>query len=713
LLVVSVLLTSVVFAGTIPVGSFDSVFNWIERLRRGEDVRLEIRAGANAFSVYHEQTTKIGEGAFNQILQSSKGGPRLELTSESARLVYDVNDNLKVERQLARSPGAKTEAWFKRESIRVGSYPLGQWGGFVAAAMGHGLLEYDVTDEGKISVVTLGFKQMGPDEVPFGNKALLLSNEFYDHMKLSWNFKPVAGTDGFVIVVHDPHWSVSGALQLVPGLRALLGSNQQHQFIFLVEGEYGTSRDIGFNSLDRAVDSAAKSGRAEPLVYDMLSRFLIDSPTAYRLLYDRDLPAFAIDDAAYLETSSLGSHPEEGPKAFRAVQKLYDAASRVHWPATPDGKQAQKSIDEVIAVAVAYMTADVSDVQGQGLVDYYGTLASICDTLVKVGQGLKEMQRAVQIDSEISFLQGQAGAYQAERQTFENALHRNPTMVKYISQYAQARDGRIPIAFIGNFHTQGITEDLRKQSIGYVVVEPRFNSISSPTQLQDFDRILYEDQRKEYLKSLAGNRKLPVAPTVADVQDYYAPYLNRESVRVSERERISAQNFSRIRDTQIDVPSFNTALRDNGALTGALVDFDGGGGGGSPPPPGLGGAFAYFEPGKEGKGPRLIVLDPKDERWKDPSRYNYLREANLVLPFEGDRAHSRGKVTLYQDPTSKRMFAAFYDPSSKRFYFFEGEKAISALPIMMSLKPSNGREVLIHTRVAELLRGNQGGNDGG
>jgi hypothetical protein len=70
-------------------------------------------------------------------------------------------------------------------------------------------------------------------------------------------------------------------------------------------------------------------------------------------------------------------------------------------------------------------------------------------------------------------------------------------------------------------------------------------------------------------------------------------------------------------------------------------------------------------------------------------------------------------VTFYEDATSKVMFAAFYDPQSKRYYLFEGAKAISALPILSTLKPRNDQEVLIHTRVAEIPRGDKGGNNGG
>jgi hypothetical protein len=373
---VSIAFASPVFAGAAPAGSFDSVFAWIERLRQGEDVRLEIRAGTNTFSVYHEQTTRIDESAFNQLRRGSKGGVRLELTAKSPILVYDVNDNLKLEEHPGGSRGAGPTSWFRRASIRVSSYPLDVWGNFVAAAMRHGLLEYEATLEGKILEVTLAFKQMGPRQVQFGNQSLVLSDDFYDHMKLSWDYKPVAGANGFVILVHDPHWSKSGALQLVPGLRALQGGNPTHHFMFLVEGEFGGSREIGFNSLDEVVDAATKSGAAEPVVYDMLSRFMIDSPMAYRLLYDRRLPAFAIDDPAYLETVSPGSPPEDNFKTYQAMRRIYAASTRVSWPATAEGKQAREAVKQVFGLAIAYVTAG-GDIQGQGLVDYYDKLSAV------------------------------------------------------------------------------------------------------------------------------------------------------------------------------------------------------------------------------------------------------------------------------------------------------------------------------------------------
>jgi oxalate decarboxylase len=98
-----------------------------------------------------------------------------------------------------------------------------------------------------------------------------------------------------VILLHDPHENVAGRFQTLTGLRSLISGNPTVPFRFLVEGAYkGPSRDVGFSGLDSAIKQGADTSPA--VVQSLLGRYLINTPMAYRLLYDRTISTRAIDN---------------------------------------------------------------------------------------------------------------------------------------------------------------------------------------------------------------------------------------------------------------------------------------------------------------------------------------------------------------------------------------------------------------------------------
>lgn len=507
------------FTSAAAAQSFDPVFDWVDRFRQGEDVELEIRVQEKSFSVVREQVTSIDQATFDQLLSnaSARRTPRLRLTPEAEVSVYALSDNLIVEEHVRRNPPAQEgpKAWAKREFVSVAAYPTNQWGEFLKAALPHGLTEYTESEVSGTPIITLYFKQIGPNLFQSGPQSLTFTDEFYEFMKLSPHYKPTTGTEGFVVIVHEPHWGVSGQFQLVPGLKALLSANQPHPFIFLVEGEYEPpSREIGFNTLDTVIDRARGAGPAEPLVYNLLSRFMTDGPLAYRLLYGRDIPSIAIDDLGLLEEAPRGSPPQSPLKERQAILKILEAAKGIKLPASEARQVGQKLID-----ALTYTLADARDLHGELLVAHYKKLADHLSALATVAQRLKQADPSLQVNAEIAFLEAQSQAYRSQCQIFEDALRRDVTMTGHISTYAKSARGRIPVAFIGNFHTDGITRRLRSQNVGYVVIEPRFNLVSSGKEREDFNRALYGRSRQDYLRS--RRRKLPVNPTTQEVKEHY------------------------------------------------------------------------------------------------------------------------------------------------------------------------------------------------
>ena len=58
-------------------------------------------------------------------------------------------------------------------------------------------------------------------------------------------------------------------------------------------------------------------------------------------------------------------------------------------------------------------------------------------------------------------------------QKYRHALKRNETMLAFIEAAGRNCAKKVPLVFIGSYHTEAITRRLRTDGIGYVVIEPR------------------------------------------------------------------------------------------------------------------------------------------------------------------------------------------------------------------------------------------------
>jgi hypothetical protein len=145
------------------------------------------------------------------------------------------------------------------------------------------------------SATTLTFAPSTPVAFDAGGHTPELNDAFREQMRFSPEYPPRKGRWGFVILLHDPHQSVSGRYQTLAGLRALISTNADTKFRFLVEGAHeNPSRALPFNGLDRIVNAAGETRAA--VVYSLLGRYAINTPLAYRLLYDQKISAYAIDN---------------------------------------------------------------------------------------------------------------------------------------------------------------------------------------------------------------------------------------------------------------------------------------------------------------------------------------------------------------------------------------------------------------------------------
>jgi len=686
--------------------TFDPVFALVEALRRGEDVKVEVRVGATTFGVYREESEDITKEVYDSLLiGKSIRSTRLEFRHDGLAVVNELTRNLSAGQALQSGKNSgQPKSWFKDVSTRVGSYPLASWSEFLKAGFAHGLVACDTFREKDFTLINLFFGGVGPKRVSLGSGSLELSDGFYEYMKVSDRFKPSTGSDGFVVIVHDPHSSVTGALQLVPGLKALTSVNAKLGFVFLVEGEYDRAqgRRIDLGKLGETFDRLQNQTRAEGLAYDLLSRYMIDSPTAYRLLYDRKLEAFAIDDLEHLGLSSPNEALVDHIKIAEAVRDFYRAIEKEDALNSPGNRSAKESIQRTLGVVAAYANAGLEGANDQTLVEYYKNLSELLNNATDLGKKIMQASPGIQLGPIVDELTIQAKACDRERREYSEGINRNATMSKYIAEYARQSGRRVPIAFIGNFHTYGITDYLRKQNIGFVVVEPHFG-YTSREELARFNEMLYSDTRPRLLQTLQGNHKLGVRPSDQEITKYYAPYLDGRLRQFTKQDDALKRQLASLPTSGFNYQHFSEIRRQNPSLMVAAVEV-GDGGDGSKLPPGFDGAFAFYDPpGGPNPNGRFVVVDRNDDAWRAQGRYRYLKEAFLVLSSSESR--KEGKSTFWYDRESNQWFAGLYRPETKRLYFFEGsDKVTGILGQVAALKPAKGQDTSVRIVITELIR---------
>jgi hypothetical protein len=227
--------------------------------------------------------------------------------------------------------------------------------------------------------------------------------------------------------------------------------------------------------------------------------------------------------------------------------------------------------------------------------------------------------------------------------------------------------GGIPLAFIGSFHTQGITSVLRENNIGYIVIEPVRSTIFAAPQAQAHDFARFISTRNLYFRAI-GSNKGAAELSPLEVKTYVIPRAKDAARRHDSQSAAIASRVEPI--STIDPKRLSTSILNNpyGLDTSVAV-----GGGGALPPDAPKGAFAYFE---SSDGHRLTILGSGDERWKaDDSRYRFLSLVALRTPEKNapnSSAHCLEAMTLnWHDLATGWSFVSYYDGPRDRLYLVE------------------------------------------
>lgn len=696
-----------------PSTNFAGAKTVLDAFRSGGESELVLSISANNVSILRPTTQALSESEAEDKLKTAKEAfPRLRFIAGDEVLSYPLDPRSSVEESTKKTKGAKS-TWAIRNLSPVFTFPRDAWAEFVEFGLANGLSDLVVYQEKDELYGEMSFASSGPAVIPYGGQTVALNGEFYQTMRLSPKYPPSSGQKGFAVLIHDPHADVEGRYDLMLGLESFFSANPGKPMEFLVEGKCQKEsesappplrledRQIGDGGLFAYFNQTVSADNRQPLIARMLDRYLIDTPMAFRLLHSHDLqiPSYAIDDNRYLHspTGHFGSRQETA----EAVRTIVAAAKKLD--GIPDNYK------EMIATAGGEaMLLDEADLSNAKDVDYPDIMkrrGKAFEGLATIGKELARQEP--QLMQSVEILQGRAQAYRNEAKVYSDALNRNIAMQNFIASEARKASARLPVAFIGSFHTEGITDFLRRNGIGYVVFEPRpqIQSATEEANQERFNNFL--DNPSAYFGSLRTGNKGPSDLTQAQVDRYHMHFL--EAYGSTFTQLRSAAEGGRPGSSQIDFARFWKSVQGNGDIASAEIEYGGNGGGTAPPPRG---AFAYFE---ENNGKRkLVILDAESSRWKDSDRYDLLAKVRLVFPYSVQDAVPVVAMTRrhYEDKNTGRNFYSACQADTKRIYLVEADFPAIAAAMALPENKSN-KDLDVHVTLSELEKGGfyNNGND--
>jgi hypothetical protein len=374
----------------------------------------------------------------------------------------------------------------------------------------------------------------------------------------------------------------------------------------------------------------------------LLKRHLIAAPLAYRLLYNKDLPATSIDSPKHLAQSP--GLQEKGWKIdYKALRQK--AARAVGADDLPEVQRLSKALEartdgpEWVRAPEAALGAVQRNAEA---------LAAL---LLRAAPG-EFADEAAELDA----LAKNTAAYRI-------AAQRDAIMAGGILAAIKADPGRTHLAFIGNFHTPGILQ-LLPRNVKVAIFDLRSLRAGAGGAGADFRSFhAARKDRDSYLRDWAGPETGRVAPTPTELP-VYRRGLERESQRIREWDT----------DTRNRIPfsddlkgSLISDLRATGLFDGAAVEFRRGGPPGKRPP----GAVAAFQYDPESGRGAFIVYDAAEARWTDARRAFVRQAAACVMPKSADLAAANLRSVRILPAIDGRLNYTLYDATDGMMYLVE------------------------------------------
>ncbi len=723
--------------GSSPVAErheFGAIAPLVDQLRHGADSSLVVHIGANNFEILKDVTTPItaneARAARAELRKVKPGLPLIRFTTSHEIAEYELDERTTIEVGIDTTP----EKWIRRTFENIATYPDSAWKRFIEFGLRNGLSELTVYEQGTARLGKMTFAAVGPAAWVYPGGLLHSSPAFYEDMRVSPNYPESAGTNGFVVLVRDPDQDIGGRFRLMSGLAALLAANPNVSFEYLVEGAF-PEKPAGLDPRPQAArqERAISDGglgdymRRFPeaqrkwIVNSMLRRFLVDTPLAFQLLRSPEpkIQGLAIDDNRYLSESPVSFiDPSKIQAALKALVEITAPSDQSNTDS--EESAARRMVLEGVEMTAALQRTDSTNSRATQLIKHLERLKAGFGALGDIASEISKSSPEMQAHADA--LEKESAAYSAEVEKCRHALKRNETMLPFIETAGRNSAKKVPLVFIGSYHIEAITRQLRTDGIAYVVIESRKrapNSLSYRDQKR-FQNFL--DDPDADLKSAARTSKGLCSLTEEQVRASHIPFINTILPDAITRQNnvMSATDIG-----NIDVNRLQLAVTSNGWLLDSVVEIGkvnargvnspgigaantgslGSISSGAPAPGMPVGAFAFFDE-VDGK-PRLVLLDKDSEHWRDEDRYARLADATFAVPYA-----SEGQTPVIHfvshpgGSSSSREYFSIYKGDSKRVYLVEGSISSAASVLSLSTVRSRG-SVNIHAQLGELLQRGQ------
>lgn len=714
---------------------FGEIAPLVDQLRRGADSNLVVHMSPTNFEILTDVTTPITSNearlARAELRKVKPGLPLIRFTKSHEIAVYDLDDRTTIEVEVDTTP----EKWIRRTFEKIASYPNSVWPRFVEFGLRNGLTELTVYEQGTARVGEITFAAVERAARPYPGGSLHFSPAFYDNMRLSPDYPESTGTNGFVMLIHDPDQDINGRFRLMAGLAALLGANSNVSFEYLVEGTFpeklvSLRPGLQVGLQERAISDGGlgdflrrfSEPQRKRIVNSMLRQSLIDTPLAFQLLRSREpqIHGMAIDDNRYLsESPVLFVEPAKIQAALKALVEIATPRDQTNMDA--EESAARGMILEGVHMTTALQRADATNLSASQLIKHLERLEAGFGALGDVASEISKSSPEMQAHADA--LEEESAAYSAEVEKCRNAMKRNETMLPFIETAGRNSATKVALVFIRSYQTASITKQLRTDGIAYVVIEPRR---SGPHNHADraqkpFENFL-DDDADSHFKPAVQTSKSVCSLTEEQVRNEHIPFIDtiRPDAITGRNNNNSAADIG-----NIDLSRLQLAVASNGWLLDSVVEIGkvnprdvnssgiGSGNTGRPgnpssraPAPGMpAGAFAFIYQ-VDGK-PMVVLLDKDSENWREEDRYARLADAMFAVPYVSEGQTPVIHFVSHPGGSSRsREYFSISKRDSKRVYLVEG--SISSAASVLGLSTVRGRgSVNVHLKLGELLERGQ------
>jgi hypothetical protein len=182
----------------------------LQEFRSGGGGEISVRFSATAFRVLQLKESEISSKQGRILAAKDRSFPSIKITRTGMWMVHEVSRDLTVEEPLGKNGSRdSTRNWKAKVWRPIGTYERGQLQKFVEFALTNGLSGIDERRYGRRLDASLSFASATPASFSAGGRTIELNADFRQQMRFAPEYPMRGGDNGFVILLHDPHQSLS------------------------------------------------------------------------------------------------------------------------------------------------------------------------------------------------------------------------------------------------------------------------------------------------------------------------------------------------------------------------------------------------------------------------------------------------------------------------------------------------------------------------